>query len=183
MAMRTFVAAVATLGLLAAVTPAAELKFSGDNSKIEFVGTKKDGSHTGGFKQLTGTIDLPGADPAQATIKVEIQVSSIYTDTPKLTNHLKSPDFFDVRTYPTATFVSTAIKPSTANGATHAITGNLTLHGVTKSVTFPAKVTADATGVTLESAFTLPRKEFGMTYGEGQVHNDVTVKLSVKAAK
>jgi polyisoprenoid-binding protein YceI len=183
MTMRSLVAAVTALGLAAGAAPAAELKFSGDASKIEFVGTKKDGSHTGGFKQFAGTIDLPADDPAQAAIKVEIQVSSMYTDTPKLTNHLKSPDFFDVRTHPTASFVSTAIKAGAASGGTHTITGNLTLHGVTKSVTFPATVKADATGVTIESAFTLPRKEFGMTYGDGMINNDVTIKLAVKAAK
>lgn len=184
MTMRSFAAAVAALGLLAVgVAPAAELKFSGDASKIEFVGTKKDGSHTGGFKQFTGTIAMPSADVTGATIKAEIQTASIFSDTPKLTQHLKSPDFFDVRTHPTATFISTAIKAGAAAGGTHTITGNLTLHGVTKSVTFPATVKADAAGVTIDSTFTLPKKEFGMTYGDGMIHNDVTIKLAVKAAK
>jgi polyisoprenoid-binding protein YceI len=183
MAMRAFAAAVAVVGFLAGAAPAAELKFSGDASKIEFVGTKKDGSHTGGFKQFAGTVAMPADDPTGATIQVEIQTASLFSDNPKLTQHLKSPDFFDVRTHPTATFISTAIKSGATAGGTHTITGNLTLHGVTKSVTFPATVKADAGGVTIDSTFALPRKEFGMTYGDGMIHNDVTIKLAVKAAK
>src|SRR5262249_53689056 len=72
---------------------------------------------------------------------------------------------------------------SRAPGATHEVTGNLTLHGVTKPVTVPVKVKSDAGGVTLEGTFTLQREEVKMTYGKGQVNNDVTVKLTVKAAK
>ena len=183
MATHKFVAAVAALGLAAAAAAAASLKFSNETSTIEFVGTKKDGRHTGGFQQFTGSIDVPGTDFTQATVQVEIQTGSITTDTPKLTNHLKSPDFFDVRTHPRATFTSTSIKPSRAPGATHEVTGNLTLHGVTKPVTVPVKVKNDAGGVTLEGTFTLQREEFKMTYGKGQVHNDVTVKLVVKVVK
>jgi polyisoprenoid-binding protein YceI len=183
MSKRTIVAAVAAWGLLVGAAWAAGLKFSNETSKIEFVGTKKGGKHDGGFRQFTGTIDMPGADFTQATIRVEIQTGSIYTDTGKLTNHLKSPDFFDVRSHPKATFTSTSIKPSSAAGATHEITGNLTLHGVTKAITIPAKVKSDANGVAIEATFTIQREDFAMTYGKGQVHNDVTVKLVVKVVK
>src|SRR5262245_12333607 len=94
-------AVVATLVVAQGITSAASLKFSGETSKIEFVGTKpaNRGKHDGGFKTFTGTIDLPGTDFTQAKVSVEIQADSIYSDTPKLTQHLKTPDFFDVRTY------------------------------------------------------------------------------------
>jgi polyisoprenoid-binding protein YceI len=175
---------VAAVVLLAgAPADGAEYKFA-PSSKIEFVGTKPDGSHTGGFKQFTGTVTAPEGSVEGAAITVEIKMDSTYSDNPMLTRHLLSPDFFDVRTHPTARFVSTAVKAEPGpNGATHSITGNLTLHGVTKSVTFPAKVSATAQGLTMESAFTLPRKEFGITYGEGKIHNDVTIKLAVQATK
>ena len=66
------------------------------------------------------------------------------TDTPDLTKHLKTADFFDVAKYPEATFVSTAIKPGGEKGASHTVTDNLTLHGATKSITFPATIAADS---------------------------------------
>jgi polyisoprenoid-binding protein YceI len=183
MKTRMLVLAVAVLGLVAGHAAADALKFSGEKSKIEFTGTKKGGKHDGGFKQFTGTIDLPGTDFAKATVKLEIDMTSIFTDNNSVTNHLKTPDFFDVRTHPKANFVSTGIKPTTANGATHEITGNLTLHGVTKPVTVPVKVTTDASGTTLEGTFTIKRLDFNVNYRPEAVHNDVTVRLTVKAAK
>src|SRR5260221_13888719 len=129
MILRTITALMAALTITAAA-PADSLKFANSASKIEFVGTKKDGSHNGGFQKFTGTIDAPGGDIAKGKITVEIQTESIVTDTDKLTGHLKSPDFFDVRTFPKATFTSTQIRavPGDA-GYTHLITGDLTLHG------------------------------------------------------
>ena len=176
-------AAVAALAL-AAAAPADTLKFDGNASKIGFVGTKKDGSHAGGFKKFTGTIDLPGDDFAKAKVTVEIQTESLYTDNERLTGHLKSPDFFDVRTHPKATFTATAIRAVRSDAAiTHLMTGNLTLHGVTKAVTIPLRVAPTATGLKLDGTFTLQRKDFGMTFGEGQVNNDVTVTLTVQTGR
>src|SRR5207249_47030 len=117
------------------------------------------------------------------TITVEIQTPSIYTDTGKLTDHLKTPDFFDVRTYPKATFVSTGIKPTTANGMTHEVTGNLTLHGVTKPITVPVKAKSDANGVTLDGTSTLQRLDFNINSGPQMVNNDVKVPITVRATR
>src|SRR5262249_14212226 len=101
-----------TVSLLAAAlagfASAAEMKVAPTTSKIEFIGTKTGGRHTGGFKDFTGTVAIPGADLTGAAISIEITTSSIFTDTPKLTNHLKSGDFFDVNKHPKATFKSTA---------------------------------------------------------------------------
>src|SRR5438552_19023173 len=103
----------------AAVQPApGALRLTPENSKIEFFGSKVGGQHTGGFKKFTGTIELPANDVSAARINLDIDVDSIYTDTPKLTGHLKTPDFFDARTYPKVTFVSTSIEPSKAGDAT-----------------------------------------------------------------
>ena len=82
----------------------------------------------------------------------------MYSDDEKLTKHLKTADFFDVNTYPKASFASKSIAASKKAGMTHDITGDLTLHGVTKSVTVPVKVTADANGVMLAGTFTLQAK-------------------------
>ena len=137
----------------------------------------------GEFQKMSGAVKLDDKDLAKSSVEATIDTASIDTRIPDRDKDLKSPDFFDVRTHPRATFTSTSIKPSRAPGATHEVTGNLTLHGVTKPVTVPVKVKNDAGGVTLEGTFTLQREEFKMTYGKGQVNNDVTVKLTVKAAK
>jgi polyisoprenoid-binding protein YceI len=166
-----------------ASTSAGVLKFSGETSKIEFIGTKDRGKHDGGFKTFTGTIDGADADFTKATVKLEIDMNSIFTDNPSVTNHLKNQDFFEVRTYPKADFTSTDIKATTAGGATHEITGNLTIHGTTKPVTVPVKVTSAADGTTLEGTFKLKRLEFNVNYRPDAVHNDVTVRLTIKATK
>jgi polyisoprenoid-binding protein YceI len=169
--------------LLVHSAPAAELKIDPTASKLEFVGSKPEGSHTGGFKSFSGKVTMPGDDFAKATVSVEILTDSLFSDDPKLTQHLKSADFFSVREFPKATFTSTAIAPSKKPGATHEITGNLTLHGVTKPVTVPVTVNADAGGVKIQGNFTLHREDFGMTYGKGKIHNEVKVTLSLKAAR
>src|SRR5205823_6223661 len=81
---------------------AAALELTADNTKIEWVGTKPGGQHKGGFKQLAGTVDLAGNDPTKASIVVEIETDSLFSDNPGLTGHLKTPDFFEVKTYPKA---------------------------------------------------------------------------------
>ena len=180
--VRAFAAAVIAVGLVGGVrAEPASYTLSGDNTKIEFVGAKKDGTHTGSFPKLSGTASAEGADPATLKLNIVIDVNSMQTDAAKLTAHLKSPDFFEVRTYPKASFKSTQV--TAGDGGKYTVTGDLTLHGVTKSVQFPAKISANGTTVTLNAEFTINRTEFNMTYGPGKVNNDVTLKVSVKAPR
>jgi polyisoprenoid-binding protein YceI len=182
--MRKILTVSVLAAALAGFVSAAEMKVASTTSKIEFIGTKTGGRHNGGFKEFSGTVDSSGADLAGATITIEIVANSIFTDTPKLTNHLKSGDFFDVNKHPKATFKSTAIKAAKgANGTTHEITGDLTMHGITKSITFPVKTTADDKGVTIDGTLTVKKEDFGMVYGKGIINNDVPVTFKIKAAK
>jgi polyisoprenoid-binding protein YceI len=159
------------------------LVFTPANSKIEWVGTKAEGKHLGGFKEFTGFVELPDNDLTRGRIVVEIDADSLFADNGKLTGHLKSPDFFDVKTYPKASFVTTAIQETKADGATHTLTGDLTLHGVTRSISFPAKVTLAGDALSLTSQFQISRKEFGMTYGPGKVDDAVTIKVTVRVPR
>jgi len=109
------------------------------NSKVEFVGSKVTGKHDGSFGDFSGQIDYAGS-PEQSRVSITMKTESLTTDTPDLTKHLKTADFFDVAKFPEASFVSTAIKAGGDKGASHTVTGNLTLHGVTKTVTFPATI-------------------------------------------
>ncbi|MCI0548231.1 MAG: YceI family protein, partial [Candidatus Rokubacteria bacterium] len=89
-------------------------------------------------------------------------------------------------TYPTSKFVATAIKPAAeTEGASHTITGNLTLHGVTKSITFPATIAVTDTEVTLKSEFSIKKSDFGITFSGpgGMIYDEVLLKLDVKAPR
>jgi polyisoprenoid-binding protein YceI len=155
------------------------------NSKIEFVGSKVTGKHNGSFGDFSGQIDYTG-NPETSRVNITIKTDSITTDTPDLTKHLKTADFFDVAKFPEATFVSTAIKPGGENGATHTVTGNLTLHGVTKAVTFPATINVTPEAATVESSFSINRKDFGINYAgaaDNLIRDNVVLTLHIRATK
>src|SRR5437016_12791773 len=128
---------------------AERLVISPANSKVEFVAAKVTRSHNGSFKQFAGTIDLAGNIVEASRVAIDIDTASVVTDEDQLTGHLKTPDFFDVARYPKATFVSTKIEPNTAGGVTHSITGNFDLHGVKKSIAFPATIQLAADSVSV----------------------------------
>jgi len=170
-------AALITLGGLAMDVSAAEHKLTGDNTKIEFVGTKKDGKHSGSFPKLSGTFDL-GDDATKAKISVTIDMEGLESDDPKLTGHLKSPDFFETKKYPDAKFVSKTIK-SDKEGYT--VTGDLTMHGKTKEISFPAKITKADGGASLTSEFKIKRSDWGMTWGTDKVDDAAQLTVKIKA--
>ena len=155
------------------------------NSKVEFIGSKVTGSHNGSFEKFSGEIDYAGA-PEKSRVSVTIDTDSITADDANLTKHLKTADFFDVAKFPQATFVSTEIKPGGTGGASHTITGNLTLHGVTKSVTFPATINVTPDVANVDANFSINRKDFGINYAGAQdnlIRDDVVLKLTIRAAK
>lgn len=172
-------AAIAVAILLARTSLAGDAKKIGltaENTKIDWLGTKPGGKHTGGFTKLTGTLEAEGK--ALKKVSLEIDTNSLTSDNPKLTKHLKSPDFFECLNFPKATFVTTKIQAGEDSKTT--ITGDLTIRDKTKSITFPATVSA-ADGVTLTSTFEISKKEFGMIYGEGKIDDKVKITVSIKA--
>jgi polyisoprenoid-binding protein YceI len=167
-------------------TGAVKLTFSNQGSKLEFVGAKVTRKHDGSFGVFSGTIDWVEANPEKSTVKVEIDTASLSADDPKLTEHLKTPDLLDVGKYPKASFESTSVKAGGEGGATHTITGNFTLHGVTKSITFPAKLNGRADAVDLDAEFAINRKDFGIVYPgmpDDLIKDDVLIKLQIRAKK
>jgi polyisoprenoid-binding protein YceI len=158
---------------------AGALAINPSNSKIEFVGAKVTASHPGGFTDFAGKVDL--GDPVEKSqIEVTIQTPSIYADKEKLTKHLKSPDFFDVGKFPTATFRSTGIQKE---GEGHTITGDLTLHGVTKSISFPATLSVGDSQVIAQAEFSINRQDFGVSYPgmrDDLIRDLVVIKLSLR---
>jgi polyisoprenoid-binding protein YceI len=168
-------------------TPSGGHKYSFTNadSKIEFIGSKVTGNHHGSFEKFSGTIGYAGA-PERSRVTISIEMSSAVTDTPDVTKHLQTPDFFDVAKFPQATFVSTEIKLGGEKGATHTVTGNLMLHGVTKSITFPATIGVAADAITVESTFSIKRQDFGINYAgaaDNLIRNEVLLTLHIRAVK
>jgi polyisoprenoid-binding protein YceI len=158
------------------------ITISPDNSKIDFVAAKITRSHNGSFKQFNGTIDLLNSDPVQSLFSIAIDTASVQTDEPDLTKHLQTPDFFDVAKFPKANFVSTKIEPSASSGATHSITGNFDLHGIKKSISFPATIQVTPTSVTVSAEFAINRKDFNLTYpgkADDLIKDGVVIKLSL----
>lgn len=162
------------------------LKITPDISKIEFVGAKVTRSHDGAFPQFSGTIDLVADSLEKSQVSIEIEMASVTSDSDKLTEHLKSPDFFDVAKFPKATFASTEIKPGGEGGATHTVTGNLDLHGVKKAITFPATIEVKDDSVSVKTEFAINRKDFGIVYPgmpDDLIRDDVLIKLSINAPR
>jgi len=164
-------AAAAMEGTTYEITPA---------SVVAFVGSKFTGSHDGGFEGVTGTVTIPGDDLTKASIVATIDMKTAYSDNEKLTEHLLSADFFDAEKYPESKFESTAIA---ATDAGFDITGNLTFHGVTKSITFPATMKVESGIFTAHAEFDIDRFDFGVEYpgkADDLIRKNVVIKLDIE---
>ncbi|MEM9480377.1 MAG: YceI family protein [Verrucomicrobiota bacterium] len=152
-----------------------------ENSKIGFVGSKVTGSHEGGFEKFTGHFTLVDGKPVGNDHKVEIDMTSTWSDNEKLTGHLKAPDFFDVEKFPTSTFDVTSIAEE---GDGYTVTGNFTLHGVTKSISFPATVTQTGDVAKIQAEFDINRFDFDIKYPgrtDDLIRKEVVIKLDLEA--
>ena len=163
---------------------AERLVISPENSKVEFVAAKVTRSHNGSFKQFAGAIDLDKNSVESSRVSIDIQTSSVVTDEPDLTKHLQTPDFFDVAKYPKANFTSTKIEP--AGGANYNVTGNFDLHGVKKSIQFPATITAARDSVSVGAEFSINRQDFGLVYpgkADDLIRDGVVIRLTLKVPR
>jgi len=158
------------------------LKLDKAGSSVSFVGAKLTGDHKGGFEEFEGTATLAG-DKVTA-LSVTVKTTSVTSDAADLTGHLRSKDFFEVETYPTAVFTASEFVPKTGeNGVTHELGGELELHGVKKAIRFPAKITVDAQGAQGQAEFTINRKDFKIEYPgkpDDLIKDEVLLKLDLK---
>jgi polyisoprenoid-binding protein YceI len=159
------------------------LRFSNAGSKIGFVASKVTASHAGSFDRFSGRI-LLGEDLTASEIEVEIDAGSIAADQRRLTNHLRSPDFFDAARFPTASFRSTAITAGGEGGATHTVTGTLPIRDQSKAITFPATIALSNNQVTAQAEFSIDRQQWGLVYPgmpDDLIRDRVLIKLEVAA--
>ena len=153
-----------------------------ENSKIEFTGSKVTGKHDGGFKQFTGTIDLVGEKAETSSVRIDIDMKSLFTDTDGLTKHLMTADFFEVDKFPKATFISTKIVPPIGGAGTYNVTGDFEIHGVKKSITFPSTIRVRPDLVSVIAEFSINRKDFGIVYAgkaDDLIRDDVLIRLEL----
>jgi polyisoprenoid-binding protein YceI len=154
-----------------------------EKSAIEFVGAKVTRDHQGKFNAFDGSIQYAGGKPAG--VSFDIDLNSIETDDAKLTQHLKTADFFDVAKYPKATFTSTSLTEAPAGapaGTTHELRGTLDMHGVKKNVTIPVKAEVTPEGVRTTSEFTINRHDWGISYrgvADDLIKDNVLIKLNL----
>jgi len=142
----------------------------------------------GRFDELDGSIQYDAANPSASKVSVVIQAASFNSNNPKRDGHLKSPDFFNVGEFPEITFVSTKVEPG-ANG-TAKITGDLTMVGVTKSITLDARLIqvganpfTKAATAAWSARGTIKRSDFDIKYGLPAIGDDVTLLLDIEALK
>lgn len=156
-------------------------------STLEFVGSKVTGSEAGHFGQWSGWIDLQ--EPfEQSTVNLEIQMATVTTERDRLTQHLRSDDFFDAANHPTATFVTSRLAPAPddAGDATHLVTGALTLRGQTQTITFPATVEVTDQTVRARAEFSIDRNRWGVSYRgmeDDLIRDQVVIRFDVRAPR
>lgn len=169
-----------------AAAAAESLAIDAQASKIEFVGSKVTGKHEGSFPSFSGKIEFLPEKLEASKLNVTIDTTSLKTDDEGLTGHLMKADFLDVEKFPKATFETSSIKPGGENGATHTVEGTLELHGVKKTISFPATVKVADDAVTAKSEFSINRKDFGISYpgkANDLIRDDVLIKLDIRAPR
>jgi polyisoprenoid-binding protein YceI len=194
-----------------AAATGAELKVDTTASKVEWIGTKVSGYHTGSIHIKNGVLRTSGDTLTGGNFVFDMKSmvvsgpeGSDAKSNEKLLGHLKSPDFFDVEKYPEATFEITSVRPFTGTvtdsndvrqetiskykvaNPTHLIGGNLTMRGVTKNIEFPAKVSVSGNSVDATAKFNIDRTQWEIVYPgkpDDLIRKDIHLGIALKASK
>jgi polyisoprenoid-binding protein YceI len=187
--MQRFFAALCVMATLAFPSMAATSQWNIDpaRSTAQFVVTHLELSDVQGtFTGISGSATIDDDDLSKSQVSASIDVSTLDTDIGMRDDDLKSSNFFDVSKYPAMTFQSTKIVKT--GGATARMTGNLTLHGVTKEVTFDVNFVAPpanqaGTRRNVQATTTISRKLFGMSADELAIGDNVSITLDIELVK
>ena len=187
------------------------LKVDNAASKIEWVATKVSAYHTGTINIKSGELNVKDSTISGGNFTLDMNsmlVSGPEGSDPKknekLLEHLKSPDFFNVNANPEATFTITAVAPFTGTASdsadprqesiskykvanpTHTISGNLTIKGISKNITFPAKITIADNSVDAIAKFNINRKDWDIVYPgkpDDLIRDEIHLGIALKAGK
>jgi polyisoprenoid-binding protein YceI len=137
----------------------------------------------GRFTEVTGAINLDNKNVANSSVEVTIGAASIDTRDEKRDEHLRSADFFDAETYPTLEFKSTSVE---AKGNDLKVTGDLTIHGVTKQVVLNTEFNGQGSNpwgqqvISYSASTKINRKDFGLNWNAALESGGVLVSDEVK---
>jgi len=141
------------------------------------------------FAQGTGTLEFDQSDPAKSAVNVVIPLASLNTGVPALDEDFRSTDFFDVAKFPTATFKSTRVEKGAGTGQL-IVTGELSLHGLTKPVTLEVSLVKIGTNprsglptIGFEATTTLKRSDFGLGRYVPQVSDAIEMQIICQAVE
>lgn len=142
----------------------------------------------GHFNVLRGQLHIDENDPANSWVEAEVDVASVDTQNAQRDGHLRTSDFFEADKYPTITFKSTKVEH--VEDQDYKVTGDLTMHGVTKSITFKAEYNGQSNIAGLRAGLTaktkISRKDFGMAFGlvaeasQVAVSDTVTIEIDLE---
>jgi polyisoprenoid-binding protein YceI len=169
--------------------------FAGDTYKVDpvhsstifRVGHAGIGVIYGQFKEVSGEFTLDETDPTKSSFNIEVQAASVATNVDKRDAHLKSPDFLNVKQYPTVTFKSTSVKK--VDDKHLEVTGDFTLHGVTKVVSFTlvggqkAEFPKGTQRIGFVTELKLKRSDYGMAKMIPDVGDEVRIFISFEAVQ
>lgn len=159
-------------------------------SVIKWIGTKLKGRHNGTIKVKEGVVILNQEKVVGGEFIIDmdtIEVSDLTgKDKAKLEGHLRSEDFFEIAKFPTSKFVVTSISEPNESGEVQ-VTGNLEMKGITKSITFPAKIqfSQDKKTVSAQANFNINRQLWGITYkgmADNAINDEVNLELDLTAS-
>jgi len=141
----------------------------------------------GRFNDFSGKFTIDSADPARSSFTLSIPISSIDTNNVKRDQHLRAPDYFNAKQFPTMSFQSTNVK---AVDGGYEVTGDLTLHGVTRPVSFTLKggdkvveFPKKTKRIGFVSSFSIRRSEFGVTADLKLLGDEVPIVIGIEAAR
>jgi polyisoprenoid-binding protein YceI len=141
----------------------------------------------GRFNDISGSVTLDEQNPAACALEIRARAESIDTNNAKRDQHLKGPDFFNAREFPVITFKSKQVKLTRPQ--TYEVTGDLTLHGVTRAVTIQLQRVGagkDPRGTYrtgFETSFTVKRSDFGMKFMSGGIGDEVWLLVGFEAVR
>jgi polyisoprenoid-binding protein YceI len=180
---------LSALGPAAAAAEPMPLKVDPSHSSVSFTIRHFVSNVPGRFKDFEGVIQHDRQKPEASSVSFTVQAGSIETDNDERDEHLRSADFFDVQKFPTLTFTSTSVKAKDADELD--VTGDFTLHGVTRRITIPVQVLGTVKGphgekAGFETSFTINRKDYGIVWNRvldagPMLGDDVRITVSVEA--
>ena len=141
----------------------------------------------GRFNDFSGKFVIDKTDPSKSSFTLTIPIESVDTNNVKRDEHLRAPDYFNAKQFPTMTFQSTKVAPIDGG---FEVTGDLTMHGVTKPITFKLKggdkeveFPKGTKRVGVVSTFSIIRSEFGVTAEIGNLGDEIPVTVGIQASK